>query len=221
MSGFCRLALEGEFYNQAIVNILHYRSSAWLPGQGNPFADTLSFLDSILAEVQTEYLACHTSAYTLRRASAVGYDDAYTIVTPSPLIRTIEAAGTIGNVPGMGAAQCAILGLRCGGQTQINGIGQSKRNRGYLAIGPLPESQVDEYSHIISNIAAAMDALAQHLDNTIVVLSPAVTLVPIRVHEKWTTLLGHKVLDWRTYSDVLGYSVSSVASYRRSRKPEA
>jgi hypothetical protein len=221
MSGFFQVAFKGEYFNQAIVNILHYRSAEWLPGQGNPFDDTLAALDAVVLKTKTALLNCLPTDYTLQTVEGVGYDDTYKIVTPSPMVRTISAAGTYSDTLSMGAAQCAIISLRCGGQVQINLLGQSLRNRGYVAIGPLPEAAVDNYSHLTATPEARLDVLAQTLDDSIIMLAPAVTLVPIRIHEKWANILGVKVLQWRTYSDVLGYAVRRVASYRRSRQPEA
>ena len=54
MSGFGRVAFEGEFYNQSIVNVFWYRSTAWLPNQGNPFDDVLAFVDAVIAELKAD-----------------------------------------------------------------------------------------------------------------------------------------------------------------------
>jgi hypothetical protein len=221
MAGFARVALEGEYHGQEVVNVLHYRSSGWLPGQGNPFDDTLAFLDAVLAEIQTEYLGCMSQGYKLNTITGVGYNDDYTIATPSPLVRTVNEFGTFAADVTNGAAGCGTISLRCGPQVQINNVGSSRRNRGYLAVGPLIDSHVDNESHISGTVFTAFDALAQHLDNSIIVVAPAVTLIPIRIHEKWTVVLGQRVLLWRTYSDVLGYSVRRLATFRRSRQPEA
>jgi hypothetical protein len=221
MAGFARVSFEGEYFNQQVVNVFHFRSSGWLPGQGNPFDDVLNFVDAVITEYEASFLAMHDADYTLENVKAVGYNDTYGLVTSSPLVRNVHAVGTKSGGATNGAAPCAIIGLRCGDQVQINGTGNSKRNRGYVAVGPLNDADVDNYSHLSTAQASLIDAFAQHLDNQITMLVPAVTLIPIRVHEKFSTVLGLKVLDWRTYSDVLGYTVNRVASYRRSRQPEA
>ena len=221
MSGFARIAFEGEYFNQQIVNVFHYRSTAWLPGQGNPFDDVITFLDAVLAELQASYLTLFPTDYTLRQATAVGYDDEYRIVTSSPLVRTVGAAGQSGYTTSMGAANCGILSLRLGEQFQINNTGFSARNRGYLALGPFGEAAVDNYSHLVANQQGLMNTFGAHVDNPITIVTPAVVLTPIRIHQKFANVLGVRVLLWRTYSDVLGYTPNAVASYRRSRQPEA
>lgn len=221
MAGFFRVSFEGEFFNQKIANIFHFRSSNWIPGSGNPFDDTLAALDDIIAKLKTPYLDCMSTLYTLENVVGVAYDDAYEIVTPSPLIRNVHEAGHYSSGTTNGAPSCAILSLRCGNQAQISGTGHSKRNRGYLAIGPLDDASVDNYGHLATAFASNMDLLGQAVDDQIIGVNLLATLIPVRIHEKWTTIIGVKTLLWRTYSDVLGYSTRRVASYRRSRQPEA
>jgi hypothetical protein len=220
MAGFMKLSLVGEYSNQKVVNVLHYRSATWTPGQGNPFDDILAAMDDVWTALSTAWLGALPSGYKLNELNGVGYDDAYGIVTPSPLIRTIDE---FGGLPGNtnGAAPCVIVSLRCGAQVQINNVGTSLRNRGYLAVGPVRDVDVDELSHIGGVLFADMDALAQEVCATVVSLGTLGSIIPIRVHEKWARVLGVDVLLWRTYSDVLGYRVNRVASFRRSRVPEA
>lgn len=221
MAGFFRVAFKAEFKNQPVVNLFHFRSAAWLPGGGNPFDDTLNVLDAVIAAYKTEWLDCMSNLYKLNTVEGIGYSDAYTIVTPSPQVRTINEFGTFVGTATNGAASCAILSLRCGEQHQINGVGSSKRNRGYLAVGPLADVHVDDESHISGTMFDHLDTLAQKLDDSLTLLVPAITLVPIRVHEKWVGFGPVRILTFRTYSDVLGYAIRRVASFRRSRQPSA
>jgi hypothetical protein len=219
MSGFGKITFKGEYANQPVVNVLHYRSTDWLPGGGNPFNDVLAFVDAVILTVKPKLINTLPSGYKLNDVEGVGYDDTYNIVTASPLVRTVNEFGTAGTGDTNGSAPCMIIGLRCGEQVQINNLGKSKRNRGYLAIGPTIDGAVDVYSHISGIQFALNELLAQAVASPVVVLLPPCTLTPIRIHEKWTTVLGAKVLLWRTYSDVLGYRINRVASYRRSRQP--
>lgn len=221
MAGFGKVTLFGEYYNQRIVNILWYRSDVWLPLGGNPFDDALAFVDSAIATWKAALLACLPADYTLQTVEGVGYDDAFNVVNASPVIRTVGEHGTLGTPLTMGAAPCAIISQRCGPQQPINPGGISKRNRGYLAIGPLAEGSVDNYSHITPDMMNSLKILAAQLASGFGPFIPPIFFKPIRIHEKYTTVLGIKHLDWRTYSDVLGWRVNEVASYRKSRQPEA
>lgn len=224
MAGFGKVAFIGEFFNQLVVNTVWYRSSAWLPLQGNPFDDVLAFVTSVSATIGADLRSVHTSDYTLLRAEGTGYDDDFNIVTSSPIVHTINGAGTRGALATNGAATSCNIGLRCGEQVQINGLVKSKRNRGYLSIGPLADAWVDNYSHLVDvTFNGALEGLAQSVDDTLVIVAPAVTLIPIRIHEVWQRLPAPlpDVLLGRTYSDIMGYTLPRVSSYRRSRQPEA
>lgn len=220
MAGFGSVTLVGEYYGQAIVNKLWYRAAAWLPLQGNPFDDVLAFVDAVWANIQQEYKDALSTNLTILRAEGVGYDDNFQIVTASPLVRTINATGTIAGDT-TGAIICGNIMLRCGPQVQIGGVGQSRRNRGYIAVGPLTEAQCDNYGHLGAGATATLNALAAKLDNSLTIVAPAVTLIPIRIHERWFGAPPFRVNVFRTYSDVMGYSVSRKFGTRKSRHTEA
>jgi hypothetical protein len=221
MAGFGKVAFVGEYFNQKIVNVFHFRSTEWLPDQGNPFDDTLAFVDAVIGHYKSAFLATMSSDYTLRTVEGVGYSSSYGIVTSSPLVRTVGEVGGLTGVATVGASLTSIIGLRCGEQVQVNGTGHSPRNRGYVCIGPLAEKNVDNYSHLTAPLVANLNTLAAKFDDGITVVLPAVTLTPIRIHEKWIGLMGNRVLVYRTYSDIRGYRINPVASFRRSRLPEA
>lgn len=207
MAGFGRVALVGEYYGQSIVNVLWYRSESWLPLLGNPFQDMLNFTDKLLEHIQSAYLACMSNNYTFLRTEGTGYDDAFNVVTSTSVVRTVNQPGTIGAIETTGAVITAPLTFVLGPQHQINGTGQSKRNRGSVKIGPINELAVDNYGHIIGEtLLDNLDALGALLDDTI---SGGLLFdwdyVPIRKHEKVQKVLGVPVLQWRTYSDIIGY----------------
>lgn len=221
MSGFGKVTFVAEHFSNSIVNVLWFRSQDWIPGQGNPFDDVQAFVEAVWATHETGWKYTHNVDTRLLRLEGVGYDDSFNIVTSSPIIKTIDEAGIRQSTPVMGSYQSATIGLRCGEQHQINGIGQSRRNRGYLSVGPITEADVDNYGHITSACTNDLAVWAPLLDNPIVLLVPAVTLVPIRIHEKFIGVGPLKVLVFRTYSDVLGYTLPRKGSVRRSRMGEA
>jgi hypothetical protein len=221
MAGFGKVTFIGEYFNQSIVNCFWFRSNEWLSGQGNPFDDVLAFVDTVLLRYKATYLACLPTDYTLLRAEGVGYNDGLGIVTASPLVRTVNENGGISGASN-GAAPCAIIDLRCGEVSMISGVGNTMRNRGYVAIGPIVDGHVDSYSHITPGLEAVLNDFAQNLDDTLTCLSPSVSLIPIRIHSLSSGLPKFRIpKTGKGRSDVLGYSVRRVASYRRSREPEA
>lgn len=217
MAGFGKITFVGEYYNQSIVNVLWYRSNVLNPWGNNPFEDMLNVIDAVLDAMKTEYLQVHTADYTLLRAEGVGYDNVMEPVTPSPAFRTINESGTFNSPSTVGAALSCNLSFMLGQQVQILGQGHSKRNRGYLSIGPLPEAHVDNYSHISASFLGDLDSFAQKVDDVLVDVWQGVSFTPIRIHAK----AGFLFTQNSSYSDILGYKLPSVASFRRSRIPEA
>jgi hypothetical protein len=221
MAGFGSATFVGEYYGQSIVNKLWYRSAGWTPLSGNPFDDVQSFVDTVDTGITAYLLGCLTANYTLLRIEGVGYDDQFNLVTSSPIVKTKGSHGTDTATDTSGAIITANLGLRCGEQVTINGIGKSKRNRGYLAIGPVPEIDVDNYGHIVPAYQAVVDAFGQACLDTLTDLGAMSSLIPIRLHEKWLTVGPLRTIIFRTYSDVLGYTVPRRMGTRRSRLTEA
>jgi hypothetical protein len=223
MSGFFRVAVEMEHFSQQIVNVLHYRSAQWLPGQGNPFDDVQNTLNAVWDHISVGYLNLLNTNTRVLRLTGVGYDDGYNIVTASPLVHTVNDAGLVGQTECTGSMVCADLQFQLGEQVSIfNPLAKSLRNRGYLALGPVPEASVDNYLHLANDYVDQIEVLAQALVSDIIMLSPAVTLRPVRIHQKFgPKVLGIRPLLWRTYSDVKGYALPRTASFRRSRRSEA
>lgn len=225
MAGFASLALVGEHYGQQIVNTFTYRSEDYSMGNQDPFRDALKFADDFLANCQSEYLSVHNANYTLLRAEVTLRNNAFEPLHGAPAVRTISAHGTdtgIGEDQTTGSSVTAILGFMLGPQHQISGIGNAKKNVGYVAIGPVPEAQVDNYGHLAAGYQANLSAFGAKVDDELIDVVLAATFTPVRIHEKWiaATLITPRILEWRTYSDVLGYRIKQVASWRRSRMPE-
>lgn len=222
MAGFFSVALNGEHFGVEIVNVLHYRSTEWLPWQGNPFDDVLATLDAVLGRVQAPFLQCQVQDYTLLSATAVGYDDGMHAVTSSPLVRDIGVVGSRGIHACSGSFLAACVSARCGEQHSIRGSLKSKRNRGYITVGPLSEDVVDDWGHLLhAYVEQGLTPFAQALMSSIVMLAPAVTLIPIRLHHIPVKVAGVQVGTDITYSDILGYTLPRRATVRRSRMQEA
>jgi hypothetical protein len=223
MAGFFKVALVCEHFSNEVVNVLHYRSESWLPGQGNPFDDVQNTVNAVVTHVKPAYLSCLDGNTTFRYASAIGLDDQYRIVTSSPLVKTVNENGTRGNKDSTGSFISANISLRCGQQHQIKGSGASKRNRGYLSIGPVTEDAVDSYGHLVdAYVNEGLTSFAQAVCSNIVMLAPAVTLIPIRIHSRpGEAFPSTNPFGFITYSDVLGYTLPRRASVRRSRMGEA
>lgn len=224
MAGFGKFVFVGEFYSQSIVNILWYRSDTLLWLEGNVFENAQSVTDTVADLVAPLFQGVHTADYTLLRVECTPYDNAFVPLIGSPLIKTLNVAGVRGALETNGAATACTVGLKCGPQVQINGVGTSKRNRGYVSVGPLADAWVDNFGHIVNaDFLGELNGFADGLTTQIEVILPPAQLTPIRIHEKFLPAIGPvpKILLWRTYSDIVGYTLPRMATWRKSRQPEA
>jgi len=218
MAGFGKMAIIGEYFGISIVNILWYRSVDWLPFGGNPFNDMVHAMNSVAGHLLPTWKAALPNDYTWLRMEGVGYADDFTVATPAPVIVTIEQAATGGASVTSGAVLTADIKFVLGAQHQINGSGHSKRNRGYIALSPIQEANVDNFGHLLTSwVTGPLAALAGALNDTVADIGGLTSLIPIRIHQKKV----NKSIVWRTYSDLTGYSLPRVPGVRKSRRPAA
>lgn len=218
MAGFGKFTVVSEYFDQSIINILWYRSDnlTWI--EGNLFEQSQNITDTVANTVVPAFQSCMLADVTIQRIECTPYSDALAPLLGSPLIHTVNVNGSRGSLATNGAAQAATLGLKCGIQHQITGVTKSKRNRGYLSIGPLADAWVDNYGHLTDAMFnSQLENLANVLTDTIIILDPPCDLVPVRIHRIKT--LG--VWTGVTYSDIIGYAMPRKATFRRSRLPEA
>lgn len=226
MAGFLKINVIAEHFAQSIVNTFCYRSVEWNPLGGDPFGDALKVMDDFWTNVQSEWLNSFNANYRVLRMEGTVHGNTFNIVNNSPAVRTVDATGlnTASTAQETsGSSVCAILGWYLGQQTNISGIGQSPRNRGYIALGPVPEVFVDSYGHFDPDYITQINSLAAKLDDQLIDIPLTSTFIPVRIHQKFgPKILGlPRVVLYRTYSDVIGYRLPRVASWRRSRMPEA
>lgn len=224
MAGFMKFSVVGNAGGQEIVNVLWYRSDTWLPLVGNPFSQMQEAMDAVGVYLLNTWLAGLPQEYVLQRFEGVGYSDAFDIVTASPVVRTVQQNGNIQSPGHDSFAHAANIRFVLGAQHQINGIGSSKRNRGYVAYGPVGSPFISDDGHFTGTyISNLVNAVGQKLMGSVVDAGDLATLVPVRIHEKFVenpVPLLPDILVFRTYSDVLGYVLPTKVTFRRSRLPE-
>jgi hypothetical protein len=223
MAGFGKITVVGEHFTNKVVNVFNFRSNTveWLVD--NPFESMLAVVQQWWGIVEAEWLSLNTTDTRVLHVEGVAYDDNYAIVTPSPVVHTVNKVGTWGVTETTGSFVASVLSYMLGPQQQINLIGQAKRNRGYTCFGPVNEASVDNYGHFSETYVSKLNTLAQLLDDKFTNVGLASEFVPVRIHEKWLKTVKPlpNILLWRTYSDVLGYKLPRMATTRRSRRGEA
>jgi hypothetical protein len=214
---FYRTSLVGAVAGQAVINVLWYRSGISLPG-----VDLLGFLDAINAEIQQtiwdngspgNMRDALPASYTLVSIETVGYADNYELLVDSPVTRSVNQSGNT-DANTNGPAVCAILKANL--EPAIGpGVGLPKK--GYLAIGPLTDSAVQNDGRLASTTQTVMNTLGSALASNIVTEAPPAILYPIRT--RVTRVAG--IVTYIGYRDVNGFVCRPVAKFRRSRLPEA
>lgn len=224
MAGFAKFTVVGNVAGIEVVNVFHYRSDTWLPFVGNPFVQMTEAIAAFVTHVKAVWLAALPEQYVLQRVEGVGYSDTYAIVTPAPVVQTIQETGDVQAPAFDSFALSANIKFVLGAQQSINGLGESQRNRGYIAFGPLWNALVSDDGHFTgSYVSTSLDAVANKLRDSIADAGDLATIVPIRIHEKFVAnpIPGQPpILVFRTYSDIQGYVLPTRVTFRRSRLPE-
>lgn len=227
MSGFLRIGVQGTYLGQQVVNTFDYRSADWpWVGVGNPFADVLKVLQDFWVNCGNEYKSLLNANFQFEQLQGTAYTDGFAVATPQPVIYTLNTPGTMPNGAGaltVSPSLCCTLGFIMGDQHHIIGSGTSLRNRGYVSLGPVTEGSCTTDGHLTSSFVLAVEALAQKLDDTLLDVPLTASFIPIRFHGKKVKnlLTGHWGWQFLNYSDVVGYRLPHVVSWRKSRRPEA
>jgi hypothetical protein len=105
--------------------------------------------------------------------------------------------------------------------TTILGNGIKPPKRGYIAVGPIESSNIDNSGHLIDaiflNLVHPFHALTDALSSNLTNLVPPVQFWPIRVHQE--KVLG--LFKIRSYADISSCTLRRLTTYRRSRMAEA
>lgn len=214
---YYQVVLNGVYQLQSIKNILWYRIGFdLLPGGMNVAgAEHLAFLvyEHIWLSNLRDVMA---STYKLQDITVIPYNGQFDPIYNLPFIREVNEFGT---QAWASAGPAACFTARFILEPQVLGLaGWFPPRRGYLALGPIRESDVDEAGRITSSAETYWEANIQVLSQDLAGLPWPVTFFPIRV--RITKLLGG-TLRLDGYTDISGIDLRPVATFRRSRLPEA
>jgi hypothetical protein len=218
MAGFAKITTIANSGGQNIVSVFWYRSATWLPFAGNPFDEMADALTAFSEQIMSRWRDVSENQVVMQRLEGVGYTDAMEEVPGSNNTKTIQLPGLHDGGAMDSVALTANITWRLGVQHQITGLGTSKRNRGTTSFGPIASSVVTDDGHFSGTwVSLLLDAYANVLRQNLVDLPGFATLIPIRMHKA----MAFSLVTGTTYSDILGYSLPTKVSFRRSRLPEA
>lgn len=239
MGDWLNITMNMRYRQQAVVNTFWYRNVDWVLEDiwpGNIVSEMTAFADVFHDRVGRNVMAAVAADtellnYTLNvwRRDAVGFG--WERVTELPFVvdaSSTTGGGTTGAQNGQtnGAAMCAIV--RATLSPVPLAVGLKPVSRGYWAVGPIVDSAIDEDGYLInaplhvppSDTLAKLELLAARVAET---LNPGIPFFgpdwqPCRVNIDTENLLG---IRYARAARVLGGTVRDLASFRRSRMPEA
>ena len=214
---FFRVALEGEYAGQSIVNVFWFRTGFEIPG----LTELLEVEPAIAAEVEERYWGQATigmkarmdPGYRLVQIRVDAHEDSGPLMSVTPFILPVDEIGTSGGVtigPSLNCTLNAVLEPAFG-----PGIGLPKK--GHIKFGPLFAVEVGEDGRLTSAAITKYNSLGEIFAANIILESPVAVLFPVRV--RLTRVAG--VVTVLTYRDLSAFVVNPVPTWLHSRSPEA
>lgn len=214
---FYKVVLNGSCKGQDIKNVLYYRSGLGVDVSGLTLAGTQALAGNVAQEIWPALKPWLSNDYTLDTIDVSAINDEFQLVYQMPYTLPVGETGE-DTAAIAGPAMCANFKFNLEPTSIVNGI--KPPARGYVAIGPIGASYVQEDGFFNAStmqsatVTAIQNALAQNIEQ---LLPVAFVWYPIRL--KQSRILGGLV-HWEAYSDIKGCVMSRRASFRRSRMPE-
>lgn len=215
-----KVVLRGECWSQSIQNILWYRTGVGIDIDGLQIGGAFELAETVQDHVWGAMKACVPTAYKLNDIAVYPYNDStLELVYQNPHIRPVLENGTSTSETD-GTALCAIVKFNLEPTTILtNGVKPPRR--GYIALGPISSSQIDNSGHLIDdvflNLVHPYKVFAETLKDDLVHLLPPVSFFPIRARQD--KVLGFYKLT--SFADVSGVALRRLTSFRRSRQAES
>lgn len=213
-----KCVLNGQAMGQDIKNILYYRNGIGIDLGGLTVGGTVEVANAIKTTVWPLMKPVLPTAYTLQDITAYVYnEETFALLYQNPTTVGVQETGlATGNMNG--PAPCAIIRMALE-PTAFLVNGPKPPKRGYVAIGPLLDSEVTNTGEVdlSGGNQATWDALCFALANNIETLIPPAVFFPIRVHQD--KILG--IWTITSFADVRDATVRTQSSFRRSRMPES
>lgn len=213
--GNYKVVLNGRYSGQAIVNILYYRLAFdVLPGDLN-FAGASDLAFQVKQEIWNGGMKALTpNNYTLENITVYPYDNLFDLLYQLPYVLPVNEGATGGGPETNGPAPCVIVRFNLEPTSPLNGVYPPRR--GYVALGPVLDSNIATTGYLLAGALAPYQAVANKMAANLVNTVPPAVFFPIRV--KTVKVLGvARIVSW---ADVSSAVVRSLTSYRRSRMPE-
>lgn len=219
-----RMVLEGHAGTVQVRNTLFYRLGVGIDWGGLTMAGSKELTDQWIEQYCEAFLNLMSNSYTLDQITTYAYDSTtFDLIFQQPYTGALGSAGQITSAI-RDYATCLIWKFVLE-PVAVVGNGPKPPRKGYFAYGPVPGAFLDNTGHISTEIEtpttynAARSAFEQTLYGDVgTILDPGI-FYPIRVHQD--KLVGSNLFKITSFADVQGVTLRRLASWRRSRQPEA
>lgn len=215
-SAYYKVLMNGRFQNQRIMNVLWYRVGLDIvPGDFNLYGSE-HLANCVLNNVWLAGMRTACSAtYTLEDITVIPFNGTFDPVYNLPFILEVNQNGTQ-TFEAFSPAAC--ITARFVLEAQILGInGWFPPRRGYVSFGPIREVDLTPDGRLTPAAETFYETNLNPFAVDLSLLPHPITYFPIRV--RVTNVLG--VLNLLGWTDIFSLDVRPIATFRRSRLPEA
>jgi hypothetical protein len=216
-----KVVLDGSFQGQKINNILYYRNGAGLDIGGLTLGGAKEVADAVKAIVWPALKVVLPDTYILNQINSYVYNDqTFDLLYQVPFTLGVQETGLENGHSYNGPAVCAIMKFILEPHIVLaNGV--KPPVRGYLAIGPISDTRVnnDGSLSLVEPQNLQWDAICAVMANNVYTVLPIpAAFFPIRVHQDKVGIV--EKLKITSFSDVQACVMRHQTSFRRSRMPE-
>jgi hypothetical protein len=221
MAGFYKVVLNGTYKGKDNQNTLYYRTALDLAGGLFGFGGAAELAEEVHQEVVPAFLDCKPTEYILQTIDVIPRNGAFELLYQLPYKREVNEQGTGITLSNLTDGPALAINFKFNLEPVLLGLQAfTAPKRGYIAVGPVASSWVDDSGKLDSTMLADVegifqklgDALSQNLES----IDPPAVWFPIRVAEHYGSVTGG-LLGWG-YADVMGCSVDEYVTFRRSRR---
>jgi hypothetical protein len=225
MSAFYKVTMNGVCNGKDNRGILYYRTAIDPFGGNFGFGGAIAVADAIQTQVVAPWLGVKPTIYTLQSIDINVYNDTFGLAFQLPYRRSVgqNGAGNSSFTAGMDSNALAV-NLRFNLEPVM--IGPNRLfapKRGYLAVGPIPSTGLDDAGKLVNGFGldfnlGAWKNLADAVSANLLDLDSGSLFFPVRIRSKWVKIAGVRVLKEFGWADVQGAQWDEFSTYRRSRR---
>lgn len=221
MAAYYEVILNGSYLGKDNKNSLYYRTAIDPAGGLFGFGGASEVAEEVLQEVVPAFLATKPNSYMLQTIDVIPRNELFSLLYQLPYKKDVMQLGTSGWLQNSGDSPALAVNVRFNLEPTVIGLQAfTAPKRGYVAIGPLPSTWLDDSGKIsdalLTDPEGAIKNLESALSQNLESIDPPAIFFPIRVSKHYGGL-GGGLLGYG-YADVSSCSFDQYATFRRTRR---